>query len=201
MVKYPNKGRREGNYLLFNTNDHMNNVFDAIPLRIEVSLLECLSSKYFNKKTCSLAMDIFYNKQKGVNKWEPMYYEPPKSAYKPGQNLQPLKTLLFPKYPCRSKWCFKDGDRMHFSSDNVYTMSYSKYKNLPTDEKPACLDETNVVNANISQALQLPESTKQFEHDGVKYLRDSNNVLYTWTERGGYMLIGMWDEEEKVIIK
>ena len=102
----------------------------------------------------TLNFHIFYGKQKNCKKYEPLYFKQP---YKTGDNPKPLKSLLFPNFSKYHKWCFKNENRLDYSTENVYIMRIKDYNKLKKENKklPVIIDETKEINTQLAQQYTL----------------------------------------------
>jgi hypothetical protein len=144
-------GEVEDDIVKFDVKDNVGNKFEKV-VKITKSKLEDLDEQYYDKDEHYLKFDLFYKQQKGVKKYEVMYFTQP---YKVGNNPQPLKSLLFPNLNRRHIWCFKNGNRLDYTDENVFTVKSPKEweKN-----KPVRLDETKDINTVLAEKYNIDEN-------------------------------------------
>ena len=145
-IKRTNKGTlsEDGKYVWFDIIDHTRQCFKNV-IKIELELLKNLDC--YDEENNSLNFDIFYKTQKTSKDFQPMYFKQP---YKIGDNPKPLKSLLFPDFSPYRKWCFKNGNKLDFSTENVFTMRRKIYQNLPDNEKPVTYDHNKLIDTKLA---------------------------------------------------
>ena len=135
---HESKGGDDGNYVNFDiwSKQTKNNGV----LKIHKGLLNKVSVEDYNKQEKKFPFSIEWSGKNSKIK-QPCYY--PTHKENNNNNPLPLKNLLFPEIKGirYKKIRFLDGDRLHWSSNNIQIMSRKEYNNHPNKNELTMLDE------------------------------------------------------------
>ena len=122
------EGTNEDFYVHFPITTELSGGLNRAVIRIHKELLNKLSNEYYNPETFTLNIPLFYGRATCSTGIKQPYYLP--QPYNYGDNGQPLKNLLFPEdLKCNkySVWSFNDGDRLHWSEQNIDIIARRNY--------------------------------------------------------------------------